>query len=174
VNGPAICYPGGGFYGNLLLTRLPVEEVRLIDLAVEGREPRTALDVDLRTDAGLLRVVSTHLGLARRERRLQVDRLLGALQRLRRSAVVVLGDFNEWAAMNQSTRRLDQALGATEPLRTFPAWRPLLPLDRIWVHPVGAVEELRAVVTPLTRRASDHLPLYARLRLGAPGGVARG
>lgn len=174
VEGPAIFHPDGGFFGNLLLTRLPVEDVRVIDLAVEGREPRTALDVDLRTEAGLLRVVSTHLGLARRERRLQVDRLLAALQRLRRPVVVVLGDFNEWVPVNRSTLRLDRVLGATARPPTFPAWRPLLPLDRIWVHPSAALEELRALVTPLTRRASDHLPLYVRLRLGAVDNMARG
>jgi endonuclease/exonuclease/phosphatase family metal-dependent hydrolase len=149
-----------------VLSRFPVDEVRLFDLSVNGREPRSALDVDLRTPAGALRVVTTHLGLTHWERRLQVDKLLvalGATRQPRGSLLVLLGDFNEWLPVNGSTLRIDQALGATERARTFPAWRPLLPLDRVWVQPADALQEVRAIATGLTLRASDHLPICARV-----------
>ncbi|WP_338604555.1 endonuclease/exonuclease/phosphatase family protein [Desulfoferula mesophila] len=38
-----------GEYGNLVLTRLPVEEIRRWDISVPGREPRGAVMVILKT-----------------------------------------------------------------------------------------------------------------------------
>ena len=47
--------------------------------------------------------------------------------------------------------------------RSFPVLRPLLALDRIWVHPPGALRAVAAHRSPLARRASDHLPVVAEL-----------
>ncbi len=163
VSGPSLFHDDGGFYGNVILTRFPVEDVRMIDLSVRGREPRSALDVDLRIGAALLRLVVTHLGLTGRERREQVARLLAALERPARPLLAVTGDFNEWLPRSPAVAALDRALGTCGSPRTFPAWRPLLALDRLWVRPAAALEELHAVLTRLSLRASDHLPLRARV-----------
>ena len=71
VAGPTLLRPDG-HYGNALLTRRPVLDVRHVDLTVYRREPRAALDVDLDIDGVAVRVIVTHLGLLPGERRTQV------------------------------------------------------------------------------------------------------
>jgi endonuclease/exonuclease/phosphatase family metal-dependent hydrolase len=36
-------------------------------------------------------------------------------------------------------------------------------LDRLWARPASALRSLQVISTPLTRVASDHLPLRAEL-----------
>ncbi len=156
----------GGHYGNAVLTRLPVLESASVDLSVPGREPRGALNVLLDAPAGPLRLVATHLGLRPYERRQQMRRLL-ALQRGGASAMVLLGDLNEWFLWGRPLRWLHARFGRTPAPGSFPARRPLLALDRIWVAPRSMLRELRAHATPLARAASDHLPLRAVLEANA-------
>ncbi len=51
-------------------------------------------------------------------------------------------------------------------VRTFPAVRPLRPLDAIYYRGSCEVHEAYAGRHPLTREASDHLPLIAELIVG--------
>ncbi|MCA9286132.1 MAG: endonuclease/exonuclease/phosphatase family protein, partial [Phycisphaerales bacterium] len=84
-----------GEYGNGLLTRLEVREVRRVHLAHDASEPRGAIDALLTRDGHRLRVLVTHLGLRRRERRLQAQAIRAAVER-GADAVVLLADLNEW------------------------------------------------------------------------------
>jgi endonuclease/exonuclease/phosphatase family metal-dependent hydrolase len=160
VAGPTLLQRGG-HCGNALLTRWPILGVERIDLSREGREPRAAIDVELGIGADVVRVVVTHLALHWRDRRAQVRRLLDALGDDRAGFGVVPGDINEWLPRVGCLHRLHDRLGRTPAVRTFPASRPLLALDRIWVQPRVGLVELRAHATPLARVASDHLPVRA-------------
>jgi endonuclease/exonuclease/phosphatase family metal-dependent hydrolase len=155
-----------GHYGNAVLTRLPVLDTATVDLSVPGREPRGALLALLETPAGPLRLIATHLGLRPYERRLQMRRLL-ALPRERAAATVLLGDLNEWFLWGRPLRWLRARFGHAPAPPSFPAHRPLLALDRIWVEPRSILRGLRAHASPLARVASDHVPLRAVLELGA-------
>ena len=122
----------GGRYGNLLLTRLPVSSVRRHDLSVPGREARGALVVVLESSAGPLRIVATHLGLSAAERASQVRALLALVGDPEPSeTLVVLGDWNEWIPWRAALRLPRARFGAFPAPRTFPAWRPVLALDRL-------------------------------------------
>jgi endonuclease/exonuclease/phosphatase family metal-dependent hydrolase len=165
VAGPTLQRAGGGEYGNALLTRRRVLDVRRIDLTVYRREPRGAIDVDLDIEGRIVRVVVTHLGLLPGERRKQVRRLLDLLGGGRSDAVVLCGDINEWFAVGRPLRWLHARLGRTAAVPTFPAAFPVFALDRIWVHPRAARATLTAHASPAARRASDHLPLLADIRL---------
>jgi endonuclease/exonuclease/phosphatase family metal-dependent hydrolase len=158
-----------GDYGNVLLTRLGVREVTRHDLSTAGREPRGAVDALLETDDGsTVRMVVTHLGLRRAERRRQIERLVPILERHGQSDVLVLaGDLNEWRPVSWVLRRLRRRFGRSRAPRTFPASRPMLALDRIWVQPAESLIELRAHRSPLARQASDHLPLVATIDIAA-------
>lgn len=164
VAGPTIVESDGD-YGNILLTTARVLDTERHDLTVDGREPRGAVEARLETEAGaVFTVIVTHLGLRRRERRRQVERLIEVCRRDRvRGPLVVAGDFNEWNPLARTLRRLRRELGRAGAVRTFPAWRPILALDRIWVRAEGTGRAARAVVTELTRVASDHLPVVAEL-----------
>ncbi len=162
VAGPTILQAGAE-YGNGLLTRLPVLESRRLDLSFPGREPRGALDVDLKIGAEPVRVITTHFGLRVRERRQQSEWLLEALANVSRPLTILLVDLNEWVPWSPLVRRLRGALGRVPALRTFPSAFPVLPLDRIWISPTNALVTLKTHDTPLSRVASDHLPVTAKV-----------
>lgn len=150
-------------FGNVLLSRHPIRDVFRVDLSRKRREPRGALAVTLDVGDVELHVLSTHLGLRFAERRFQVRQLLEHIDSRRPRFVAVLGDFNDWLPGRSVAHALDHRLGRAERRRSFPSWCPLLALDRIWVHPAGAVRDVRTHRSPLARRASDHLPIVAEV-----------
>jgi endonuclease/exonuclease/phosphatase family metal-dependent hydrolase len=148
-----------GHYGNAVLTRLPIGAVHRVDLSVPRREPRGALDLLLEAPHCALRVIATHLGLAPAERRRQIRRILDLLAPVRPEPVVLMGDLNEWFLWGRPLRWLRAHFGRAPAPPTFPARRPILALDRIWIEPRGLRERLTVHSTARARAASDHLPL---------------
>lgn len=155
-----------GEIGNALLTRWPPERLRRLDLTQSDREPRGAIDAELKFGTESLRVLVTHLGLRRAERRAQGKTILDALREEPSQYTILLGDINEWLSLRGAARPFDAWFGRAPAPRTFPAWRPLLALDRIWVRPRNALRELVVHASPAARAASDHLPLRAVVELG--------
>jgi endonuclease/exonuclease/phosphatase family metal-dependent hydrolase len=157
-------------FGNALFVKGRILETRLIDLTVLPFEPRGAIDATVETDNGTTaRVIATHLGLLRRERRLQIGRIGELLQERSHPLTIILGDFNVFGRERSILHRI----GAPSPLPklySFPSWRPLMSLDRLWVIPNDRMSSLRVHRTPLSRGASDHLPLLAEID---PGEAAR-
>jgi endonuclease/exonuclease/phosphatase family metal-dependent hydrolase len=76
---------------------------------------------------------------------------------------VLMGDTNEWRTVAGCLRDLepDYHLAPTGP--SFHARHPVAPLDRIIVHKDLTIEAAGVHMTPAARRASDHLPIWARL-----------
>jgi endonuclease/exonuclease/phosphatase family metal-dependent hydrolase len=67
---------------------------------------------------------------------------------------------------SRSLHPLREALhGAEKTPATYPAFFPILPLDRIFVSPREARIELTTETTHVTRVCSDHLPLGAAITL---------
>ncbi|NIR59339.1 MAG: hypothetical protein GWO02_07365 [Gammaproteobacteria bacterium] len=156
-----------GYFGNALLTRLPVETVRHIDLSVVRREPRGLIDARLRWDAETVRALVTHLGLHARERRDQVRHLLAAVREGPAALVLLIGDVNEWLPLRPTLVPLHRQLGRAPAVRSFPSGWPVLSLDRIWVHPRARALSWSSHRSPLARVASDHLPVIARIEPSA-------
>lgn len=160
-----------GEYGNAVLCRLPIDNVQRQDLSFRQREPRGALHIRTRRAGAPLHVAATHFGLRPVERRTQAEALADELDAIAQGSdapvvTVLMGDFNEWFLWGRTLRHLGGRFLPGPAPRTFPARWPLFALDRIWVTPGARSFELEAIRTPLTRIASDHLPLRARLRLG--------
>jgi endonuclease/exonuclease/phosphatase family metal-dependent hydrolase len=149
-------------YGNAVLTRLPVRAARTLNLSFGKREARGALDVDLESANGVLRIVATHLGLSARERRAQIASLIAAFD-TPTLPVILLGDINEWFVWGIALRMLVTHFKAAPAPRTFPSRWPVFSLDRIWMHPVERLLDVRVHRSALARVASDHLPLVARI-----------
>jgi endonuclease/exonuclease/phosphatase family metal-dependent hydrolase len=148
-------------FGNALLTRHPIVDVHRIDLSMERREPRGALAATVAVDGTLVHVLAAHLGLRIRERRFQVRQILKYLDSVRHTLFVVLGDFNDWLPGRSVVHVLDQKLGMQTRVASFPAIRPIVSLDRIWVHPTRALRRIFTHSTPTAKFASDHLPVVA-------------
>jgi len=150
-------------FGNGLLTRFPIVSVAQVKLDVVRREPRGAIDAVIDCDGAQLRVIATHLGLRPAERREQVRRLLDGIRAGPALPTVLLGDLNEWFLRGRPLRWLHEHFGESPAHATFPSPLPLLALDRIWSSPASLLRRVRVHRSRLARRASDHLPLVARL-----------
>jgi endonuclease/exonuclease/phosphatase family metal-dependent hydrolase len=149
-------------------------------LSYPGREPRGALEVALDVDGQRIQAIVTHFGLKGPERRAQVTRLCDAITMGRDHMTILLGDFNEWVRWAWTSRCLHSNFGPSTILRTFPSRFPIFPLDRVFVRPSHALMGAKVYSTPLSRLASDHLPIKALVRINPstfPGlrpGVAQG
>jgi len=167
VSGPT--FPrGNGHFGNVLLTRGKVLRKAHVDLSVGSREPRCAIDVTLDCGNFPVRVIVTHLGLRSFERKSQIKTLLESVADTPDEFVILMGDFNLWFPASGSLRKVAARFGRAPSLRTYPTRMPLFQLDRIWVHPRAALQQVEVHKTQASRVASDHLPIKGLINL-SPG-----
>jgi endonuclease/exonuclease/phosphatase family metal-dependent hydrolase len=160
-----------GWHGNAILARKGISVKATERLHLPGLEPRGAVLADLVTPQGPLLVVGAHLGLLRGWRRRQLRAILDHLDDLRPgggATSVIAGDFNEWS-WTKGLETLGDSHRVVIPGRSFPAGRPVAPLDRI-AHGAG-IEVLGSGVdtSPAARHGSDHLPVWADLRISDDG-----
>ncbi|MBB0247095.1 endonuclease, partial [Streptomyces alkaliphilus] len=164
--------------------RVRVEDADPVPLPYHpGLHRRIAARARLRIDTAPLTVISCHLGLDGRERRAHLRPLLAAATP---GPVVIAGDLNEGPS-GPVFRRLAEILrdaGANPPGgpgpaggATFPARAPGRRIDAVLCDPVVGVEACgppesrhpapggRVPDAEDLRRASDHLPVLARLRV---------
>jgi endonuclease/exonuclease/phosphatase family metal-dependent hydrolase len=163
-------YRAGG-YGNLILSRWPFGQKHDVSLRLNQRKPRGAQLVVVETPEGCLHLVNWHLGLTGKERSWQAVRLL-LHSRFLSSAhlpTLIVGDFNDWgnalALGPFAAHDFEQLTGPPSRFRSFPAFLPMLSLDKAFTRGDIAVHEVRVVRTRLARRASDHLPLVIDFHL---------
>ncbi len=156
--------------GNALLLRSArLLAARRRDLSVPAREPRGALAAEVAWPAGRVLLVVVHLGLSAGERRRQTHELIRWLEadvQRRELPTLLMGDLNEWRPWVRPLRELAAHLRPGPRVRSFPARLPVLPLDRMYVAGDARLSRVRAHRSRLARRASDHLPVRARLSLG--------
>ncbi|MBL6456897.1 endonuclease/exonuclease/phosphatase family protein [Belnapia sp. T6] len=158
-----------GWRSNVLLVRRGARLLREpISLRLGGMEPRGALLAELDCGWGPFRVIATHLSLGPERRAIQAHRLLEAMAAGPDLPTLLLGDLNEWRPGGSALGVLAPVFGTPPRAPTFPAWHPVASLDRIMAYPPGLVAAVTVHDTPLARRASDHLPLMARLGAGLP------
>lgn len=171
VYGITLTHRSRGYYGNVLLSRLPLRQVDKLDISVKPYEPRGAIRVQAELDGKLLDLTATHFGLRREERIQQLAMLekewqRGGGKRSERDRIFCLmGDLNEWQPRGAILRRLNGMFGRSPYVGTFPAQLPGFALDRVYVRPREVVQRWAALRTGLARGASDHLPLVADLRV---------
>jgi endonuclease/exonuclease/phosphatase family metal-dependent hydrolase len=154
-----------GEQGNAILSRFPIETCSVLDISHSRIEKRGVLAAQFGDSERSLSVIATHLSLVDRTRERQVQSLLQHPE-LNTGPAILLGDMNAWRKC-KATRRLDDEFSRHHNHKwpaSFPAPRPVLALDRIYSVSVE-VKEVYAHNTPSSRRASDHLPVVARLRI---------
>jgi len=165
-------------YGDAILTSLPERLVKRGSLPgyprVPGLEPRGAVWIEVEIDGRPVQIINTHLGLVPREQQLQAADLAGPnwLEHPDcRWPAILLGDFNATASSlvyRTLTQRLQPARRLArrkQPTSTFPSPLPVLRIDHLFVSPEIEVHEVSAPFDPLTRVASDHLPLVMDFEL---------
>ncbi|MBY0402199.1 endonuclease/exonuclease/phosphatase family protein [Myxococcota bacterium] len=155
-----------GQLGNAILSRFPITAISVLDISYSRIERRGALAAQVGDEQTGLGVVATHLSLVDRTRHRQVQSLLEH-PALNSGPAVLLGDMNAWRKCKGS-QALEASLGLHHNQdwpATFPAGRPLLALDRIYTRH-AEILEVHHHDSPAARRASDHLPVVAEVRMG--------
>lgn len=159
-------------YGDAILSRHPETLVRVGALptvrGVPGLEPRGALWVRVTIDGVDINVLTTHLGLVPREQRLQAAALVGKDWLGHpdcKGPTLLAGDFNAtsitrpYQTLARNHADCQRQLGQKPTLKTFPSGFPAIRIDHVFVSPEIRVTGVRAPFSPLSRMASDHLPL---------------
>lgn len=156
-----------GWHGNALLVKRHVEVREGHLLHIPSLEPRGAILADVAVNGEALRVVGMHLDLSGLWRRRQAHTILAHLhEREGDPPTVLMGDLNEWSSRGGCLRDFGAHHLFAPCGRSFHSSRPIAQLDRIMVTPDIAILDCGTHASPLARRASDHLPIWADLRPG--------
>lgn len=171
-----------GYYGHALLCRhqLELQKATTFASAHLDAEPRGAIWARATFPAGdTIDVISTHLGVHRKERAIQSRELVGhgwlASEGLQ-GPVLLCGDLNAlpyattYRRFAAKLRDAQRALPRHRPRATFPSLLPVLRLDHVFVSPELEVRAIHVPWNARSRRASDHLPLIIDLELCQRGG----
>ena len=158
-----------GWHGNIVLYRKGLVS-HVHELTLPGLEPRGALVTELDiAEEKTVRIIAAHFGLLRRSREQQARAIVELMRRDRKRPTLVLGDLNEWRAGPKSALHgFSPAFGPLQPSApSFPSRLPFLALDRIIPNQPGLISDVVAHETPLSRVASDHLPIRTVLHYDA-------
>lgn len=168
-----------GHHGNAILSKHPFAEWENINVSRHPRVSRSILHgvLSLPGNVPRLHTVCIHFGFFAFERRDQLNALLRRIESHvpPGEPLLIAGDFNDW---QRNVRRALPPAAALEEVfrhlqgrhaRSYPAWFPVLPLDRIYYRGLTPLHA-RVLRERAGSRLSDHLPLYAEVRLpGAAG-----
>jgi len=155
-----------GWHGNALLVKRGIEIADASAVPLPALEPHGAMRADLVIAGRRIRAVAMHLDLSGLRRRQQVRAVLAHLADCDGDCpAVLMGDLNEWARLGGCLREFDGGWQLLNPGRSFPSRRPVAMLDRIVASPDWHVEATGVHHSALSARASDHLPVWARLNL---------
>ena len=161
-----------GHHGNAILSKYPFVEWENIDISIMRSASRSILHgtIQLPDSAAKIHIICVHFGLFERERERQLATLSKRINSHVPSdeALIIAGDFNDWR--RRAERFLHQELGINEVFknthgayaRTFPAWLPMLSMDRIYYRGLDVVDCKHLYGNPWNR-LSDHTPLLAEL-----------
>jgi endonuclease/exonuclease/phosphatase family metal-dependent hydrolase len=160
-------------FGNAILSRFAMRDTRLYPIGVPQRQQRACLRADIawpdRTH--VVHVFTVHLGLSSAERRDQAARLVSpqilADPAIQHEPRVLLGDFNEKSRNGDVNRHLAMLLRRFGK-NTYPAFLPIIDLDRIYISSDLTLRSIRPYLFGAALIASDHAPLVAVLEQATP------
>lgn len=163
-------------YGDAILSALPMRVVKAAALpAIKfpvKLEARGALWAEIRLGRTFVQMLTTHLGLVRRERVLQAAALSGPDWLGHpdcEEPTILAGDFNFLSrsrAYGRITSHLRDAQNFSKGRApTFPARFPRFRIDYVFVSPAIQVERVQTVKTTATQVSSDHLPLVVDMQI---------
>ena len=159
-----------GHHGNAILSRWDFIQWENINVSFMKSASRSLLHGVVQLPDGVkpLHIICVHLGLFSIERKRQIITLIERIQQYvpEDEPVIIAGDFNDWRT--QVDGYFKNALKMVEVFKfqngrhakSFPAWLPLLAMDRIYVRGLE-LEHCEVLAASLWKGLSDHLPLFA-------------
>lgn len=151
-----------GWHGNAVLVRRGIEVAATEHIELPGLEPRGAVFAQI----GNVSIVGTHLGFLRSWRHKQMNAILRHVGR-NASTTVIAGDFNEWSDI-RGCEPWEHDFTIVYPGRSFPTPRPVAALDGIAHGSAISISDHGVMRSGAARVASDHLPIWATIRIGPP------
>jgi endonuclease/exonuclease/phosphatase family metal-dependent hydrolase len=172
-----------GEFGLALLSRYPITKIKAGALPdVGGRvlpEARGAMWYRMETDHGPVHVLNTHLALRRRDRAVQIRKLLSSAwvgDVPADEPLIFCGDLNAdaispvYRALSSRYTDVQRKAGRWGyPRRTFPSLSPILRLDHIFISSHLSVRAVKVPLSLEARTASDHLPVCVQLERNGSG-----
>jgi endonuclease/exonuclease/phosphatase family metal-dependent hydrolase len=164
-------YPAG-HHGNALLSKFPIIKTSNIDISAHTMEERGFLhsEINIAGWNAPLHAICVHLGLFARWRRQQLETVAKYIEQHvpADAPLIIAGDFNDWSTRSGSVfaTRLhmrevfEHHVG--KPARSFPAWLPMLQLDRIYMRGFN-VQHAEVHSGARFVKVSDHAMLTATL-----------
>jgi len=153
-----------GWHGNALLVKRHIGVLDCAALELPMLEPRGAVMAELLIGDQAIRVIGMHLDLSGLWRRRQIRCILDAIaSRRQQMPTVLMGDTNEWRTAAGCLKDLEPNFHVAPTGLSFHARHPIAALDRIIVHKDLNIEAAGVHASAAARRASDHLPVWARL-----------
>ncbi len=153
-----------GWHGNALLVKnhIDVLDVAVLDLPM--LEPRGAVMAELLINDRPIRMIGMHLDLSGLWRRRQMRAILDHIaERPQSMPTVLMGDTNEWRVAAGCLKDLGDKYRLAPTGPSFHSRRPVAALDRIIVDTDLRIDAAGVHHSEAARRASDHLPVWARL-----------
>lgn len=163
-----------GHHGNAILSKYPFVKWENINVSLFKSASRSLLHgiIQIPGTDERIHVICVHLGLFEQERERQLSTLVKRINSHipANEPLIIAGDFNDWRG--RAEHFLHQDLGVKEAFkithgayaRTFPAWLPMLSMDRIYYRDLDIVSCNYLQGQPW-RHLSDHIPLLAEFRL---------
>ena len=156
-----------GWHGNAILVRKGMEVRHCQPIDMPTLEPRGAVMAELSVAGHALRVIGVHLDLSGLWRRKQIRALLAAIDASpRHMPTILMGDFNQWSDSGALNELAFHHHRLVQTPKSFHTSRPVARLDRIIVSHDVTVTAADSHLSPLSKQASDHLPLWASIRIG--------
>ncbi|CAN5350405.1 endonuclease/exonuclease/phosphatase family protein [soil metagenome] len=153
-----------GWHGNSILVRKDAQVMDCEAIHLPSLEPRGAVVCDVRVGGTIFRIVGMHLDLSGLWRRRQAAAIMSHVDSsTHRHPTILMGDLNEWSAGSGCLRDFAREYACAETGPSFHARRPVARLDRILVSRDLKVAEAGVHMSPSARKASDHLPIWARI-----------
>jgi len=153
-----------GWHGNAILVKRHIGVLACTALDLPTLEPRGAVMAELLVNDAPLRVIGMHLDLSGLWRRRQLRAILEAVaRRPQKMPTVLMGDTNEWRTAAGCLQELEPQFHLAPTGASFHARHPVAQLDRIIVDKALNIEAAGVHMSPVARRASDHLPIWARV-----------
>jgi endonuclease/exonuclease/phosphatase family metal-dependent hydrolase len=171
-----------GHHGNLILSKFPIESYENVDLSTNNWEKRGLLicKISLPTSADteiFFYAACSHLNLFHAGRLMQYKKMKEHIllkNSDHKTPLIIAGDFNDWNKQCSDVFEIDLGMQEVHKTihghfaKTFPAFYPMLCLDRIYVKNLkiktSIILEPKKTHNPLAH-LSDHRPFYCEVEI---------
>ncbi|MEO7276857.1 MAG: endonuclease/exonuclease/phosphatase family protein [Sphingomicrobium sp.] len=153
-----------GWHGNAILVKRDIGVIACATIELPTFEPRGAVMAELLVNNVPLRIVGMHLDLSGLWRRRQIRAILDAIgRRPQKMRTILMGDTNEWREKAGCLKDFTPDYRVAPTGLSFHSRHPVAALDRIIVDQSLSIEAAGVHMSSSARRASDHLPIWARV-----------